>query len=90
MNNEALSAFSNPTRLKLLCCLSKKSTNVEELIGYCTLSQSAISQHLGKLKKAGLVKTKRRGKFIYYSLSDKKIGEIANQLSQYCIGKYDQ
>ena len=80
MNDKKIYAFSNPVRLKLLCCLEKKSSNVNELIDNCGLAQSAVSQHLMKLRKAGLVKTNRRGKYIYYSLVDKKSGQLASNL----------
>lgn len=83
MGSKVINAFSNPIRLKLLCCLSKKSSNVEELINNCGLAQSAVSQHLSKLKTAGLVKSSRRGKFIYYSIADKKTGTMANQFYEY-------
>ena len=80
MNDKKIYAFSNPVRLKLLYCLEKKSSNVNELIDNCGLAQSAVSQHLMKLRKAGLVKTNRRGKYIYYSLVDKKSGQLASNL----------
>ena len=76
-------AFSNPVRLKLLCCLNKKSSNVNELIDSCGIAQSAVSQHLTKLKRAGLVKSKRRGKYMYYSLINEKTGKLANDLNEY-------
>ena len=78
-----ISAFSNSVRLKLISCLEKDSKNVQELIANCGLSQSAVSQHLSKLKKAGLVKTTRKGKFIYYSLTAKKTGKVANMLTDF-------
>ena len=77
MENKIIYAFSNPVRIKLLCCLNKKSSNVAELIDNCGLAQSAVSQHLIKLKRAGLVKSKRRGKYIYYSLENEKTGKLA-------------
>ena len=79
-----ISAFSNPVRIKLICCLSKSSKNVLELMENCGLSQSAVSQHLIKLKKAGLVKDKKQGKFVYYSLTDKKTAKVANMLIDFC------
>jgi ArsR family transcriptional regulator, virulence genes transcriptional regulator len=80
----AINAFANPVRIKLLCCLSKGNKNVAELMKNCGLAQSAVSQHLIKLKKANLVSDKRKGKFVYYSLIDRKTAEIANILISYC------
>jgi len=68
MDNIVLNAIANPVRLKLLYCLSRERKNVLQLIEKCGLSQSAVSQHLLKLKGAGLVKDEREGKFVYYSL----------------------
>ena len=87
METKIIYAFSNPVRLKLLCCLNQKSSNVEELIKSCGLAQSAVSQHLAKLKKANLVKTDKRGRFIYYSLANKEVGEFANQFYKYVKSK---
>lgn len=83
MTSRVINAFSNPVRLKLLCCLNKKSSNVNELIDSCGLAQSAVSQHLTKLKNAGLVKTNRRGKYIYYSLTTKRIGILADDFYEF-------
>jgi ArsR family transcriptional regulator len=75
-----LSTFSNETRLKLLLCLSKGEKNVTELISNCELSQSAVSQHLEKLRSAGLVQTRKVGKEVYYSLIYPKAAQISNDL----------
>ena len=84
MEYSAISALSNPVRIKLLCCLSKSSKNVAELMKNCGLAQSAVSQHLIKLKKAGLVRDEKQGKFVYYSLMDKNTAKVADMLSIYC------
>lgn len=68
MKQIMLSAFSNTVRLNLIICLSRKERNVAQLVKNCGLSQSAVSQHLKKLRTAGVVATKRDGKEIYYYL----------------------
>lgn len=80
MQNLVLSSLSNETRLKLLLCLSEEEKNVTQLIKRCNLSQSAISQHLEKLRASGLVITKRQGKEIIYSLKHKKTTEVCRKL----------
>lgn len=70
MDDAILSAMANKTRLQLLVCLSSGDKNVTDLIGKCGLSQSAVSQHLEKLRNAGLVATERKGKEIFYHLVD--------------------
>ena len=74
-----LSAISNEKRLRLILCLSKPQS-VNELLEKCTLSQSALSQHLIKLKEAGIVKCSRDGNKQIYSVSDKKYFQVAKLL----------
>ncbi len=83
MEYPVLNALSNSIRLKLLCCLAKDKKNVQELINTCGLAQSAVSQHLKKLKKAGLVKDEKEGKFVYYSLTNSNVSKIANSLNDF-------
>lgn len=80
MSDVIYSAIGNEIRVKLLLCLAKKSKNVTEMINTCGLAQSAVSQHLAKLKAANLVITNKIGKEIYYSLRSKKIAEICESL----------
>lgn len=83
MKSDILSAFASPVRLKLLVCLSRGDKNVTELIANCGLAQSAVSQHLEKLKKANLVSAKRSGKEIFYKLNFKKSAEISKELMKF-------
>ena len=76
MAYDVYSALGNEIRVKLLLCLSKRAKNVTEMIATCGLAQSAVSQHLAKLKKARLVVTKKRGKLMQYSLKDRKIAAV--------------
>jgi DNA-binding transcriptional ArsR family regulator len=78
--SEIYSAFGNKIRVGLIFCLAKKPKNVTELISNCNLSQSAVSQHLAKLKKAGLIEAKKEGRLIIYSLKYKKAADISSLL----------
>lgn len=69
-------AFSNENRVKLIVCLSK-AKNVTDLLGLCSLSQSALSQHLKVLKESGVIVCKREGKNQIYSIKNKKALKIA-------------
>jgi len=80
MRSILISSFANKTRLKLLVCLGQGDKNVTELIGTCGLSQSAVSQHLEKLKEAKLIFGRRNGKEIVYKLADTRSAEIAKNL----------
>jgi ArsR family transcriptional regulator len=80
MKDDVYSAVGNAVRAKLLVCLEGKPKNVTNLIANCGLSQSAVSQHLLKLKKSGLVETKKKGKEIWYRLKYNKVAEISKIL----------
>ncbi len=75
-------AFSNATRLMLLRCLYKPKS-VTEMLEHCSLTQSALSQHLKVLRDAGVVKTRKKGKIIEYSISNNKVVQITNMLLNY-------
>ncbi len=82
-----LRSFSSIPRLKILMCLGQSSKNVSELIGNCGLTQSAVSQHLAKLKSAGLLKCNCEGRERIYSLVDTKTAEISSYLFNLLIKK---
>lgn len=83
-----LKAFSNENRLKILCALYKSERSVGELGEIVALSQSALSQHLARLRKDKLVVTRREGQTIYYSLADTTAEAILNCLYDiYCPGE---
>ena len=64
-----LKALANDQRLLMLCCLLEGSLSVGEINERVPLSQSALSQHLGVLRDAGLVTTTRQSQTIYYTLA---------------------
>jgi ArsR family transcriptional regulator len=78
-----LRAFACHPRLKLILCLKKGRKRVTELISVCGLSQSAVSQHLDKLKNAGLVGYKKEGREVFYYLKEKKAAEISKELLKF-------
>lgn len=71
--------FGNRERVQLLCCLAKPQC-VSELLAKCSLSQSALSQHLAILKQADLVTCHRDGKNQIYSITKPKMLEVARIL----------
>jgi len=73
-------AFSNLTRVKILACLSGNSKNVTGLINNCDISQSAVSQHLKKLKDMGLLECETIGRERVYSLRHEEAGEISRKI----------
>ncbi len=70
MVSKVLKAMGNRHRLLILCLLSTRERHVGELENIVGLSQSALSQHLARLRRDGLVKTRRMAQNIHYSLAD--------------------
>jgi len=64
-----LKAMANPQRLKMLCLLAEREMSVGQLEDLVGLSQSALSQHLAKLRQDRLVRTRRDRQTIYYALN---------------------
>lgn len=72
-------AFSDSTRIKILHALFKEELCVCDLAALLDMTQSAISHQLRVLKNNRLVKFRRDGKVIYYSLADDHIKHIFNE-----------
>jgi DNA-binding transcriptional ArsR family regulator len=77
-----LKAISNRNRLLILCELTAGERSVSELEERVPLSQSALSQHLAKLREANLVLTRRDAQSIYYSLSDQRVVRLMGVLHE--------
>ncbi len=67
-----LSLLANRHRLMVMCHLIDGEKTVTELLVLGELGQSALSQHLGKLRDAHLVATRRQGQKIHYSIASKQ------------------
>lgn len=63
-----LKQIANAKRLMILCNLIAGEKSVGELEALVNLSQSALSQHLSKLRLAGLIRSEKRGKMVYYRI----------------------
>ncbi|QJF52351.1 ArsR/SmtB family transcription factor [Roseobacter ponti] len=78
-----LKAISHEGRLMILCHLATGEKSVTELEDLLAARQAAVSQQLSRLRLEGLVKPRRDGKAIYYSLTDdrpKQIMEVVYDL----------
>ena len=62
--------FANEQRLMLMCRLSEGDCAVGELAAFAGLSQSACSQHLARLRDAGVIAPRREAQTIYYGIAD--------------------
>lgn len=82
---DTLKALANPKRLAILCRLGESEVSVNELSVEVGLSQSALSQHLAKLREEGLVSTRREQQTIYYRLDSPEVETIIATLRRlYC------
>jgi len=80
-----LGALANPNRLMILCSLTEGEHSVGELNERIPLSQSALSQHLARLREEGLVDTRRESQTIYYRIIDPVVFDLIAPLHQrYC------
>ena len=68
--------FSDPSRLSILDALRDGEVTVNEIVKATGLSQPNVSNHLGCLRYCGLVVSKQQGRFVYYELSDKRVGQL--------------
>jgi len=80
-----LKAMANRYRLMILCQLHQGEKSVTTLQGGVGLSQSALSQHLARLREDDLVKTRRESQTIFYSLATPNVSELITLLYRlYC------
>ena len=81
-----LKLLANERRLLILCRLAiAGEMSVNDLAAAVGLSQSALSQHLAKLREEGLVATRRAAQTIFYRIADSKVARILALLkSIYC------
>lgn len=73
---DLLRAMGNTHRLQVLCLLLQGEKSVRQLEEMVGLSQSALSQHLARLRRHGLVDTRRSAQNIYYSLRGDEVSTI--------------
>ena len=76
-----LKALSNEKRLMILCkLLEHGEMSVNALIDHVGLSQSALSQHLARMREEKIVDTRREAQQIFYRVADPRVQEILTTL----------
>jgi DNA-binding transcriptional ArsR family regulator len=81
----ALKVLANEDRLLLLCQLSQGEMSVSELEETLDIRQPTLSQQLAVLRSESVVKTRREGKRIFYSVADPKVLQVLGALYKlYC------
>ena len=77
-----LQLIANPHRLCILCELGEGERSVSQLERIVEISQSALSQHLAKLRDANIVSTRRQGQSIFYSIADPRSARVIGVLAE--------
>lgn len=75
---ELFKVLGDTTRAKIICALSVSELCVCDLSALLNMTQSAVSHQLRTLKQARVVKFRRSGKVVYYSLDDEHIQTLFN------------
>ena len=83
-SSELLRALTHPLRMQILEFIDQNDQiNVNKIYNTLNLEQSITSQHLRILRNAGIVETKRDGKFIYYSINYVKVGDTIKAINSF-------
>ncbi len=81
-----LNAIGNSKRLAIMCHLADSEMSVGDIAQKVGLSQSALSQHLAKLRAMHLVETRRDRQLIYYSCKSEKLLALLRSLQSIYVG----
>ena len=76
--SELFKVFGDSTRARIICALNVSEMCVCDLAAILSMTQSAVSHQLRILKAARMVKSRRSGKIVFYSLADEHIQELFN------------
>lgn len=80
----ALRFLSDGNRLRVLRILSRRESCVCELIEQIGLTQPLISYHLRRLREAGLVRTRRKAQWVYYSIEPEAWDRLTRPIRDLC------
>ena len=82
-----LKSMGNEHRLMILCHLAQGEMSVGGLLERLPLSQSALSQHLARMRAEGLVAARRDSRTVYYRIDDPKVARLLAALKRtFCPG----
>jgi DNA-binding transcriptional ArsR family regulator len=82
MHSDVCKTLANPKRQEILECLRNEDMTVNELVKKTGISQANLSQHLAIMRAKGIVATERKGINVFYSLSDSKIIQAFDLISE--------
>ena len=83
--SQVLKSIANPNRLMILCTLTEGEKSVGSINNSVPLSQSALSQHLARLRDENLVSFRKEGQSVLYRIQDPRIVALMSRLYElYC------
>jgi ArsR family transcriptional regulator len=86
-----LALLANPKRLLILCYLTQGEASVGAIQRVVGMGQSALSQHLARLREAGIVATRRDAQTIFYRLDDPETASLLGALYEtFCAKEYER
>lgn len=88
--HETLKALSDSTRREILTLLKEKNMAAGEIVEHFNMTGATISHHLSILKNAGLVRSKKEGKYIYYEINLSVMEELLTWFNQFKEDKSEE
>ena len=88
LEEDVFKIIANQKRLEIIQLLDKKELNVGEMVAMLGLRQSNLSQHLTLLRQHKLVTVTKRGREVYYKLSDDNIAKAVQLIYQFLLAQY--
>ena len=85
--SNCLKAMAHPIRLQIIEQLREKEMNVTELIKATKVKQANLSQHLSQLRGKEIVKTRKEGNIVFYSLKKMEVIKIMDIMKNYVCNK---
>lgn len=85
--SKLLKALSNPYRLEIIEMLSQGEKSVEGIVQVTGLSIANASQHLQVMKNNNIVKARKEGRYVYYSLSNDEILSLYQHITKYAVNE---
>ncbi len=82
--------LSSPIRLAILHTLRDNEKSVNELTDILGISQSNLSQHLALMRQMGILKTRKQGTSIYYSVTNPKINQACDMVREVLLDQLRQ
>jgi DNA-binding transcriptional ArsR family regulator len=85
LQSELHKTLSNASRMQVIGLLHKREMRASELIEETEMSKANLSQHMAILVNSGIVNSERRGKSVFYNLSDPKIRQACSIMQEVMV-----